>query len=216
MTGEPEVPATATRVETTTEYVLPLNEFRRQENVVDMMLSAHTRRAEHFGRLASGLTLLVMGLSIVATGVAFISGEPTTAIGPFSARVQIWVGVLTCVIFFLSIVELQVEWRRRAWAHEEAVRRFADLKPLYRQAEIDGDRVRCENNVSAAYKQTWDRVNVLGVRIPEGQFNKLKAKHKLKVDLSRRISKRPERPRLLHRYDTLREGLRKDPPGGNS
>jgi hypothetical protein len=120
------------------------------------------------------------------------------------------------VIFFLAIVDLKVEWRRRAWTHDEAVRRFSDLKPLYRQAEIDGERVRCEHDLTAAYNQTWETVNVLGVPIPEKQFNKLKAKHKLKVELSRRISKRPERPRLLHRVDILREGLRNERRGSGS
>jgi hypothetical protein len=192
-------------------HELTLKEFKRQENVVDTMLSAQTRLAERYERRSTGLTLVIMALSIVAAGVAFISAEPSVTIGPFSARVQVWVGILGFVIFFLSIVELKVEWRRRAWAHEEAVRRFADLKPHYRQVEIDGDKVSSATDLTAAYNQTWETVNVLGVRIPPKQFNKLKAWHWHKVELSRRISACPQRPLLLHRLDIRLEGIGRKP-----
>src|ERR1019366_1416815 len=107
---------------------LRADEFDRQRRVADQMLSAHAVLAERYERRASGLTLLTMALSVVATGVAFISGQPDAHIGPFSARVQVWVGVLTCVIFFLSIVDLQVEWRRKARSPGEAARRVGGFQ----------------------------------------------------------------------------------------
>jgi hypothetical protein len=191
---------------------MTLKEFRRQENVVDTMLSGHTWLAERYERRSTAITLVIMAASIVGTGAAFISGEPSASIGPFSARVQVWVGVLTCLIFFLSIVELKVEWSRRAWAHEEAARRLADLKPKYRQASIEGGVVTSDTDLTTEYNRTMEMLGVLRVRIPEGQFNKVKARHWRKVELSRRISARPQRPRLLHRLDIVREGLNRGAP----
>ena len=189
----------------------PADRFDREWNVVDTMVTAHSILRDRYERRATGLTLLVMALSVVATGVAFISGEPETSIGPFTARVQVWVGVLTCIIFFLSIVDLQVEWRRRAWAHEEAVRRFSDLKAKYRHGERDGEIVHADLDLTAEYERTWDAVAALRVAIKDSQFTKLKQKHWRKVEISKRISKRPQRPRMLHRLDVLCEGIPKKP-----
>jgi hypothetical protein len=189
----------------------PVDRFDRERNVVDTMLTAHSILRDRYERRATGLTLLIMALSVAATGVAFISGEPEMSIGPFTTRVQVWVGVLTCIIFFLSIVDLQVEWRRRAWAHEEAVRRFSDLKAKYRHGERDGEMVHADLDLTAEYERTWDAVAALRVAIKDAQFTKLKQKHWLKVEISKRISARPDRPRLLHRLDVLCEGLPKQP-----
>jgi hypothetical protein len=190
-------------------------EFKRRRRVVDTMLTAHAILGERYERRARGLTLLIMGLSIVATGVAFISGESNATIGPFTARVQVWVGALTCVIFFLSIVDLLVEWRRRAWGHDEAARRLADLKALYRHARSEQGVTRSDVDLIAEYDHAMDALEALRVRIPDAKFNRLKARHWRKVELSKRISARPQRPLLLHRLDILREGLGAPPtPSG--
>jgi hypothetical protein len=186
-------------------------QFERRRGIVDMMLTAHSVLRDRYERRATGLTLLVMALSILATGVAFISGAPHVTIGPFKARVQVWVGVLTCLIFLLSIVELLVEWRRRAWAHGEGARDLSDLKGEFRHANPDGAVVHSDTDLLASYEDVMDALNALRVPIPEGQFNRLKARHLRKVAISARITARPERPQLLHRLDLFREGLKTSP-----
>jgi len=182
-------------------------EFQRRWRVLDMMLTAHSALRDRYERRATGLTLLVMGLSILATGVAFISDSANLTIGPITARVQIWVGVLTCVIFLLSIVELLVEWRRRAWAHGEAARHLADLRAHFRHAHPEGEVVHSEADLFAEYDEAMDALDALRVPIPDAKFNRLKARHLRKVEISRRISARPQRPLFLHRIDLLTEGF---------
>lgn len=186
---------------------LDAREFKRRRRVADTMLTAHAILGERYERRARGLTLLIMGLSIIATGVAFISGDSDVTIGPLTARVQVWVGLLTCVIFFLSIVDLLVEWPRRAWGHDEAARRLANLKAQYRHARAERDLVHSDLDLIVEYDHTMDALDALRVTIPEAKFNRLKARHWRKVELSKRISARPQRPLLLHRLDILREGL---------
>jgi hypothetical protein len=183
-------------------------EFERRSRILDMMLTAHSVLRDRYERRSTGLTLLIMAFSIVATGVAFISDNGTLRIGQLTARIQIWVGVLTCVIFLLSIVELVVEWRRRAWAHGEAARHLADLKAGFRHATIEGELVHCDMDLLAAYDHTMDALVALRTLIPEAKFNRLKARHLRKVAVSRRISEQPERPIIMHRIDLLIDGLR--------
>jgi hypothetical protein len=52
------------------------------------------------------VTLTILALSVVATALAF-TGEPTVAI-IVTARLPVVVGALTCVIFFLTLMDLQL------------------------------------------------------------------------------------------------------------
>jgi len=192
---------------------LSYEEYSRRLRILDMMLSAHSDLRDRNERRSTGLTLLIMVLSIMTTAVAFISGEPDLSIGPFKASVQVWVGLLSCGVFVLSIVELLVEWRRQAWAHDEAAQRLADLKATFRRARRDGQNVQSDVDLLDAYDHVMDALGALRVRIPEAQFNRLKARHLRKVALSKRVSARPERPSWLHRLDVLREGLGKSKGG---
>jgi hypothetical protein len=191
------------------------HDVKRRRNIVDMMLTAHSVLRDRYERRSTGLTLLIMGLSIAATGVAFIGGERDATIGPFTARVQVWVGLLSCFIFFLSIVELLVEWRRRAWAHDEAAQRLADLKAKYRQIRKVPDNdalVESDFDLPDEYDHTMDALGALRVPIPESKFNRLKARHLIKVEVSKRVTARPQRLPRMHRLDLFREGFGK-PPG---
>ena len=189
---------------------LALEEYARRLRILDMMLSAHSVLRDRYERRAKGLTLLIMGLSVAAAAVAFISGEPEATIGPFTARAQVWVGMLTCLIFFLAILELLVEWRRKAWAHDEAAQRLSDLKAVFKRAREEDGVMRSDADLLDAYDHTMEALNALRVRIPDARFNALKAKHLRKVELSKRASARPERRVVLHRLDLFREGLKKD------
>ncbi len=186
-------------------------DFERRRRILDMMLTMHSVLRDRYERRSTGLTLLVMGLSILATGVAFISDSAIVTIGPITARVQVWVGMLTCVIFLLSIVELLVEWRRRAWAHGEAARNLGDLKAQFRHVHPEGGVVHSEVDLLGEYDETMDALNALRVPIPEAKFNRLKARHLRKVEISRRISAQPQRPAFLHRIDLFRQGLQRQP-----
>ena len=72
--------------------------------------------------------------------------------------------------------------------------------------------MQSEDDLLDAYDHSMDALAALRVRIPEGQFARLKARHLRKVEMSKRISDRPERRPVLHRLDMLCEGLRKNPP----
>src|SRR5437879_2833536 len=100
------------------------------------MLTGHSLLRDRYERRALVLTLLILGLSIVATSVACFSGESTVSILGIQARVQVWVGVLTATIFFLTLVDLRVDWRQRAGAHDDAARRLGRLKGVFRVAVV--------------------------------------------------------------------------------
>jgi hypothetical protein len=124
-----------------------------------------------------------------------------------------WIAVLGALTFFLTIVELVVEWRRRAWSHADAARRLAVLKSQFRRATVQANGVESDGtDLDAAYDDTMAAI----VEIPNRDFVPLKARHRRKVALSRLIDQHPGAPRLylacLVRLDGVRGSTR--PPSG--
>jgi len=109
-----------------------LEDFNRRFGILDQMLTMHSVEQDRYRRWATALTLLILALSIVATMVAFLSGEKRVDFGLFTATVQTAVGILTAFIFFLSLVDLRVDWRERARGHQDAAAKLAELKAKFR------------------------------------------------------------------------------------
>jgi hypothetical protein len=170
---------------------LTLDDFNRRFSILDQMLTMHSVERDRYRRWSTALTLLVLGLSIVATMVALISGERHVDFGSFKATVQTAVGILTAIIFFLTLVDLRVDWRERARGHQEAADKLAELKAQFRGATTQNNTVT-GNGVDLALE--YDQVMEAIVPITERRFLRLKAKHKRKVAISRLLDRRPHAP----------------------
>ena len=187
---------------------LDADEFDRMWRVVDTTLSAHSILRDRYRRRERALTLLVVGLSIVATALAFLGGETTISIWHWRLSLATGLGTLTAAIFFLALAELVLSWQRLAWAHEDAVRRLTELKAKLRAVKVAGVSSLLDTeavDLRAAYEQTTAGV----IEIPEAQFLPLKAKHHRKVAVSRLIDNHPGAPlpylQLLAMFRGLRE-----------
>ncbi len=195
-----------------TEAMKALNadEFDRMWRVVDQSLSAHAILRDHYRQRERALTLLILGLSIVATAFAFLSGDMTIAIRQWRLSLGTSVGILTAAIFFLALAQLVLNWQRLAWAHEDASRRLRDLKAKLRTVKVAGVTSVSDTealDLRAIYDQTMADV----VEIPEDEFLPLKAKHHRKVAVSRLIDKHPGAPLPYLRLLAMVRGLRAHP-----
>jgi hypothetical protein len=180
-------------------------EFRRKRRVLDQMLTGHSLLRDRYERRALVLTLLLLSLSIVATSVAFLSGDPTASIFGIRARVQVWVGVLTALIFFLTLVDLRVDWRQRAGSHEEAARRLGRLKGLFRSVNVtDGVVDVGGRDVNLEYDTTMEQLPP----IPDSRFLWVKTKHTRKVRASKLLDQHPGAPLWYVRLLAMWQGIR--------
>jgi hypothetical protein len=179
------------------------DDFRRRFGVLDQMLSAHATLRDRFRRRAVTLTLVTMAMSVAAATLALGDDRQLHILG-LELETKGWLAILAGVIFFLAIVELVVDWRGRSWAHGDAARRLGELKAEFRRADVDGDRVETHGvDLAAAYEQVTGAI----VEIPNGSFNRLKARHRRKVAVSKLLDDRPGAPVLLLRWEVLRSGL---------
>jgi hypothetical protein len=188
-------------------------EFKRMWRVVDMSLSGHAVLRDRYRRREGLLTLIVVGLSIIATAFAFLSGETMIQVWQWRFSLATGLGILTSMIFFFALTDLVLDWKRLAWSHEDAVERLTRLKSRLRAVKVSGisslsatDAV----NLRTLYEQTVADV----IEIPENQFLPLKAMHYRKVAISRLIDTHPGAPLLYLRFLAMVEGIRKREKSG--
>jgi hypothetical protein len=152
-----------------------------------------------------------MTLSIVATGFAFLSTDTPITVGSTSLQLATLLGILTMLTFFLALLDLIVDWRGRAAAHDDATARMADLKGQLRGVTLSDDSVDAGDvDLRASYEHTMSSI----VAIPESQFLAMKAKHHRKIALSKLIDVHPGAPLLYLRMLAVLHGLRSDEKAG--
>lgn len=170
-----------------------------------MSITGHSVLRDRYQRREKAITLAIMALSIVAVSLAFVNGESNVTLFGKDAKLATWLGSLTAGIFFLALLDFLVDWKRSAWAHEDAALRLSELKSKFRGATSVGDVMDADDlDLRAEYEATMGNVAV----IPESMFLALKTKHRRKVAVSRLIDDHPGLPLPLVRILAVWRGLR--------
>lgn len=164
----------------------PDDELARQRRLVDQSASMQATLRDWDRALGTALVCLVLIASVIALAFAFAGGgKPVTLLGIRATRAT-WLGWLAIGTFALALVELVLDLRGAARRRADAVKVLADLKSGYRAlpgAATDTDRAR----LSAQYGEVMSSVP----EIPNVLFNRLKAAHLRKVEISKIISASP-------------------------
>jgi hypothetical protein len=195
---------------------LSVAEYDRMWRVLDQSLSAHSILRDRYSRWERASTLLILTFSILATAGAFLSGASVIHVGLIKGHLATWLGILTTVIFFLTLIELITGWRRKAWEHEGAAGRLAGLKMKMRSATIIEKEVEADVDLRSLYEEVMAAV----APIPDRKFVAMKAKHHRKVAISKLIDTHVGAPvmylRLLAVFRGLRASNTRDSSGRSS
>lgn len=163
---------------------LSRTEFDRMWRVVDQSLTSHSVLRDRYRSRERWVLITIVGLSIAATAIAFVSGGTAVRLGSLLVTWASASGTLTAAIFFITLAGLILEWGRKSWAHEHAVHRLAELKATLRSLSPDGDVVSTGRlDVQELYERTMSSIP----EIPDRQFLPLKALHNRKVLVSQLI-----------------------------
>jgi hypothetical protein len=151
-----------------------------------------------------------MASSTVLTSLAFLSTEARLAVGPISGTLDVWLGSLSALIFFVSVGELVVDWRGSAWRHSHAVETLSALKGDFRGVTFGEDVVDAGGiDLRTEYERGMAGI----IEIPERDFLWVKAKHHRKVAVSKRIDEHPGAPLILVRALVMLEGIHRGSEG---
>jgi hypothetical protein len=187
-------------------------ELERIRGVADMLTTAHARLRDRHQRLAVGLDVAALAVSTWLTAVVFVEPRINLKLTPHGLEFQVWVGLLGIATFFLSVVQLRVDWKGRSEAHKRSFEMYSEVKRecSYLLASKNAlIRENCER-VLARY----DVAAEVGTPIPERQFLIQKRNHQRKVAMSRYLDQHPGTwfPILRLKmwwYDNFRDGWKR-------
>jgi hypothetical protein len=179
--------------------------IKNQKRLTDQMLSAYSVLRDRYQRRVTWLGLGLLASAVVLNALTFISTETLGSFGIDSERAEFLIRCASVTVFFLSLVELRIDWAGKARLYSNAAEQLAVLKGEFSSLEITQDR--CDTTKLIEASQRYQSTMTLLPRIPEKQFLPLKASHKRKIEVSRRLDTNPGRPMWLIRLDILWEGL---------
>jgi hypothetical protein len=163
--------------------------------VSDMLVTAHANLREKYSRGALCLDLTILASSVWLTAVVFIEPRLNLKLTPFRLDPQVWVGLLGVLTFFLSIVQLRVDWKGRSDAHKRAFDLYAKVKNECRYL-LSSDGIVTRQDCQHALTM-FELASDVGCQVPEEEFLKQKRKHLQKVAMSRYLDTHPSASLLL-------------------
>lgn len=170
-------------------------ENEREYRLLNQGLSMHALLAQEYSRKERVLSVSLLVVSAVLCAFTFAEDPVLRLLGASPAQVRLTLGVLSAVVFGLSIVKLKVNWLGISEAHADAARRLAALKMKYRQvhASLEPDKTHVWALLSREYAETSSALQP----IEERQFARLKAHHATKVILSQLVDQHPGVPMFV-------------------
>jgi hypothetical protein len=166
---------------------LARTEIDRQRRLVDQSISMQAALRDWNRIFGTSLVCVVLITSLVGVAFAFAGGEQTISILGLRAQRTTWLGWLAVFTFALTLLQLVLDpggsGRRRA----HAVQALATLKGEYRAAV----RVGHEREVAERLSQQYEAVMRSIPEVPNLLFNRLKAAHLRKVEISKILSSQP-------------------------
>lgn len=135
------------------------------------------------------LDLAILGLSTYLTSMVFVAPAFETDISPFGLKRELGIGLLSIFTFFLSILQLRVDWKGKSEGHRQACSAYALIrKECKRLASMS---VPPSDSECQHVLQLYSNANEFHPPIPERFFLKTKQHHKVKVEISRLLDSRP-------------------------
>lgn len=172
------------------------DEYRRMWRVVDMSLTGHSWLRDRYKRRHNLLLGFILVLSLVASSLAFASDETTRSLFGVGFSPQVVGGTMTLTIFFVALVDLIVDWRRRSWEHAIAADRFSELKQQFRAVSIDDSGVV---EGGEELRKAYGEVTMKPPQLPEDLFPRVKARHLRKIETSKFMDAHPGGSLLMAR-----------------
>jgi hypothetical protein len=180
-------------------------EYQRCRRVIEWMHTAHSTMRDRNMRLSRALTLVVMALSIVSLLLALANGDQHVSLLGVQGKLQVFVAWLAALIFFVSLLNLVVDWRALAWRHGDAAGRLGELNAVFRRAVPDANGALAVEGLDLGAE--YQRVMASLVPLPEKKVMALKALHNRKRATFTRADENPGAPAWWIRLQVLRTSL---------
>jgi hypothetical protein len=168
------------------------------------MLTGHSALRDRYTRRSRGLTLTVMVFSITGLVLALTNGDQQVSVLGIDGKLQVFLAWLAALTFFVSLVDLVVDWRGRAWSHQDGARRLGELSVLYGRAVEENGGWDVEGvDLTVEYDRTMAAINP----IPDKKAPAMKALANRKRAVFTLIDEMPGIPAWQANLIVLRRGM---------
>jgi hypothetical protein len=164
-------------------------EFERIRRVSDMLCTGHADLRDRYARYAFALDISILAMSTWIVALAFIDPKLSPLVTPFKIDPQIWTGVLGTFTFFLSILQLRVDWKGRADSHSRSLEIYAEVKRLTGHLLSSGNEL--DNHECNDVLSRYHMATIVGTSIPEREFLRQKRRHLTKIAVSKFLDTHP-------------------------
>lgn len=172
-------------------------ELKRIHRVIDMMRTMHSLMRDRYRRLSLLVDLIILAGSVILCATVFLDPNILDQLGIKPESSKIILGTTSILIFLFSLVQLKVNWKQKGEMFDKSVEILCTLKSEC-DTLLNMSTSPCEKDILNQCEACGETLAKLP-KIPDRFFNKLKAKHKRKVKLSKYIDTRPESPYWLTR-----------------
>jgi hypothetical protein len=184
--------------------------YDTDRRIIDQSISMQAGLRDRDARVAKFLTCTVLIASVVGVAFAFASSDESVQLIGVTAKRTTWLGCLAVLTFAVTLVDLVVDAGGSARRRADAVSLLFNLKADYGRPLPSGQELATLERLRERYVSTMD----LLPEIPERHFNRLKAQHIRKVEISKILSETPgisyreASRRLTARVEATRPKLR--------
>ncbi|MEZ0231233.1 MAG: hypothetical protein ACAH12_00205 [Methylophilaceae bacterium] len=167
-----------------------IDELKRMIKVSDLLCSSHSALHDSYIRKALCLDTAILAISVWLTAMVFVEPSLGSKLTPIYFSREIWLGFLSIGVFFLSIIQIRVDWKGLADAHDRARHFFGKIK-MESRSLVSRDEVDIGPQEFKRLQEMYLAAGEINISIPESKFNSLKRKHKIKVEISKLLDLKP-------------------------
>lgn len=163
-------------------------EINRQRRLIDQITSMQSALRDWDRAFGTALVCVVLIASLIGVAFAFAGGgDQTASILGVDAHRLTWLGWLAVLTFALTLIQLVLDPRGAGRRRAQAVEALATLMGEYRTSVADGQAQETAERLSQRYEAVMGSVP----EVPNLLFNRLKAAHLRKVEISKILSGQP-------------------------
>ena len=181
-----------------------MKEIKRLDEVVDMMLTMHCILRDRYKKRAFIIDLMLIVASFLMLTLSFADEKFLCWIGVCPIEALQNGRIFAVVIFIISLFNFRVNWKEKFYKHSRARDELVRLKGETKKIMLN-DKINSE--LLESHRQLCNLTMSGLCPIPENQFNKLKAKHLVKVEVSKMTNFYPGCPIILLRIRLFIKGF---------
>lgn len=162
------------------------HEFERQERLINQTTDMHAMLRDRYTRWNKAIMITLLIASVLAATLSFSSAASLVVAGLEIASFVV-LGAYSIGVVLIALIGQVFDLSGRAAVHSDAVRQLSGLRAEYRRPLPSGGEAEHFEVLSRLYGVVMDSRPSISSR----QFNRLKAKHLEKLEVSKYLSAHP-------------------------